>query len=122
MSDFFEFVRNNFGHVLPILIAAAFAIAIIAERSFALFSRYPIQNIDGFFKKITDLVMAGKVAEAISVCDRMSDKPAAGIVREALLRAHQSEKPHSRFNVERSFWQRSPTSRLSSVSSEPSQV
>jgi biopolymer transport protein ExbB len=91
MSDFFDFVRNNFSHVLPIFIAAAFAVAIITERTVALFSRYPIHNIDGFFRKITDLVMAGKVAEAVSVCDRLSDKPAAGIVREALLRAHQPE-------------------------------
>jgi biopolymer transport protein ExbB len=92
MSEFFEFIRNSFGHVLPILIAAGFAIAIIVERSLALYSRYPIQNIEGFFGKITDLVMAGKVAEAVSVCDKLSQKPAAGVVKEALLRAHQPEQ------------------------------
>jgi biopolymer transport protein ExbB len=91
MSDFFEFIRSSFGHVLPILIAAGFAIAIIIERSIALFQRYPIKNPQAFFDKISDLVMAGKLAEAIAVCDRMSPKPSAHVVKEALLRAHQPE-------------------------------
>jgi biopolymer transport protein ExbB/TolQ len=91
MSDFFEFMRNNLGHVFPILIAGAFGIAIIIERSIALFQRYPIHNPEAFFDKITDLVMAGKLAEAIAVCERYGDKPAAQVVKQALLRAHQPE-------------------------------
>ncbi len=91
MSDFFEFMRTSFGHVLPILIAAGFAVAIIIERSVALFQRYPIKNSPAFFSRISDLVMAGKLAEAIAVCDRMESKPSAHVVKEALLRAHQPE-------------------------------
>lgn len=91
MSDFFEFVRSGFSHVFPIFIAAGFAAAIIIERSIALFSRYPIRNLDAFFEKISGFVMAGKLAEAIAVCDRMSGKPSAQVVKQALLRAHQPE-------------------------------
>ena len=91
MSGFFEFVRTSFGHVFPIFIAAAFAIAIIIERSFALFKRYPIRNAEAFFEKITDLVMSGKLSEAVALCDRYPDKPQAQVVKQALLRAHQPE-------------------------------
>jgi biopolymer transport protein ExbB len=91
MTDFFEFIRTSFWHVSPILVAAVFAIAIIIERSRALFGTYPIRNLDGFFEKITELVMAGKLPEAISVCDRFPGKPSAQVAKQALLRAHQPE-------------------------------
>ncbi len=91
MSDFFEFVRSNFAHALPLFLAAGFAAAIAVERAIALFSRYPIHNIDAFFEKITDLVMAGKLAEAVEICDRLGSKPSAQVVKQALLRAHQPE-------------------------------
>jgi biopolymer transport protein ExbB len=86
-----ETTKSSLGHVLPILIAAGFALAIIVERAIALFYRYPILNPEKFFEKISDLVMAGKVAEAIAVCDKMEGKPSASVVKQALLRAHQPE-------------------------------
>jgi biopolymer transport protein ExbB len=91
MSGFFDFMRNNFLHVAPILIAAGFAVAIIVERSRALFKIYPIENTRDFFEKLTDLVISGKVAEAISHCDRYSEKPVAQVIKQGLLRAHQPE-------------------------------
>jgi biopolymer transport protein ExbB/TolQ len=78
-------------HLLPILITAAFALAIIAERTVALYVRYPIRNLEQFFERITDLVMAGKLAEAVTVCDKLGNKPSAQVVKLALLRAHQPE-------------------------------
>lgn len=87
----FDFLRGNFLHVAPILLAAGFAIAIIAERTRALFQIYPIQNSREFFDKVTDLVVSGKVAEAIQHCDRYSEKPSAQVVKQGLLRAHQPE-------------------------------
>jgi biopolymer transport protein ExbB/TolQ len=86
-----QFLRENFLHVAPLLIAGAIAIAIIVERVRALYSVYPIRDSRGFFEKITDLVLAGKVSEAVAVCDRNTGKPAATIVKQALLRAHQPE-------------------------------
>jgi biopolymer transport protein ExbB len=91
MNGFSEFLTNNIGHVFPILIAAAFAVAIVVERSVALFSRYPVHNQDGFIEKITSLVMANKMAEALALCDRYPAKPSAQVVKQALLRAHQPE-------------------------------
>lgn len=92
MLGFFDFLKNNFLHVAPILIAGTIAVAIILERSKALFKTYPIHQPREFFEKITDLVVSGKVAEAISHCDRYSEKPAAQVIKQGLLRAHQPEQ------------------------------
>lgn len=91
MSDFFDFLRNNFFHVLPILIAGAFAVSIIVERSRALFQAYPIKDTQGFFDRITELVMGGKLGDAMAFCDRYPGKPVAKVVKQALMRAHQPE-------------------------------
>lgn len=89
---FIEFLKSNFLHVLPIFIAAAVAIAIAVERTVALFQRYPIHNMDAFFARISDLVMADRISDAVSVCDSMPGKPSAQVVKLALLRAHQPEE------------------------------
>lgn len=91
MGDFMDFIRGNFLHVFPIFLAGGFAVAIVIERSIALFQRYPIHNMDGFMAKITELVMANKLAEAVELCDHLRSKPSAQIVKQALLRAHQPE-------------------------------
>jgi biopolymer transport protein ExbB len=88
---FLEFIMSNLSHTAPLLIAGAIAIAILVERSKALFKTYPIQNADGFYDKITELVMSGRIGDAIAVCDRMPEKPAAAVVKQGLLRAHQPE-------------------------------
>ncbi len=90
--NFFEFMKNNFAHVLPILIAGAIALAIAVERIVALFKLYPIHNMDAFFARISDLVMQDKISEAVSVCDQLPGKPSAQVVKLALLRAHQPEE------------------------------
>ncbi len=89
--EFLEYLKTGFLHVAPILIAGAFAIAIIVERTRALFQAYPIKDQAAFFEKIRELVMSGKVSDAISLCDTMPAKPTAKVVKSALLRAHQAE-------------------------------
>lgn len=91
IMEFLGFIRENFMHVAPILIAGAVAIAIIMERTRALFIVYPIQNSEKFFDKLMELVYAGKIRDAVAFCDRFSLKPAARVVKQALLRAHQPE-------------------------------
>lgn len=91
MSNLFETLRTNLLHMLPILIAGAFAAAIIAERTYALYKAYPLGDSQSFFDKLRDLVLHGKMGEAISLCDRYSSKPEARVVKQALLRANQPE-------------------------------
>ena len=91
MSDFFEFIQSSFWHVFPIFLAGGFAIAIGVERTRALFFTYPMKDLDGLFEKITELVVAGKLGDAIAACDSYPQKPAAQVAKQALLRAHQPE-------------------------------
>ena len=78
-------------HVAPILATGGFAVAIIAERTRALYGQYPLKDSEGFFEKVSSLVMNAQVNEAIALCDREREKPTAMIVRTALSRAHLPE-------------------------------
>jgi biopolymer transport protein ExbB len=89
---FFEFLRNNFMHVAPILIAGMLALAIIIERAQTLFKVYTIQNPDAFYDKVRDLVSRGQMNEGIALCQQFSGKPSAELIRTALERAHQPEE------------------------------
>jgi biopolymer transport protein ExbB len=89
MGSFSDFLRENVGHVLPIIIAGVVALAIIVERLRALYWVYPIANEKKFFEGIQEHVMKGKLAEAMAICERYPSKPVAQVVKTALLRAHQ---------------------------------
>lgn len=91
MEGFFNFVRENFTHVGPILAAGAFAITIIIERSRALIWDYPMENQEAFFEKVRGLVMADKINEAIAFCERFWRKPVARVVKQGLTRADQPD-------------------------------
>lgn len=88
---FFEFVQNQFMHVLPIILSAAFAIAIIIERVMTLFFTYPLHNTKAFFDKIRELLLSGRTADAVSFCDQYPSQLVPKIVKSALLRAHLPE-------------------------------
>lgn len=91
MTAFLNFIKENILHVAPILIVGGFGLAIIIERSKVLFGTYPLRNTQSFFDRITDLVLSGKMGEAVSMCDRFPQKPVVSIVKQALLRSHQPE-------------------------------
>lgn len=75
-------------HAFPILLCGAFAIAIAFERYMALYKVLPLQDSKGFFNRINDLILAGRLHEAVGACDTLKDKPVGRIVRIALQRAH----------------------------------
>lgn len=91
MGNIVEFLKDNFLHVAPILVAGAFGVAIILERMRALLVVYPIANNSSFMDKIRDHVMANRLAEAITLCEKYRAKPVARVVKQALMRAHQPE-------------------------------
>jgi biopolymer transport protein ExbB len=91
MGNAIEFLKDNFFHVAPILVAGAYGIAIIIERMTALLVTYPIANPAAFLDKIRDHVMANRLGEAVTLCEKYRAKPMAKVVKQALLRAHQPE-------------------------------
>lgn len=91
MNGFIDFIKQEFFHALPILLSGAFGLAIIIERVRTLFLALPLRNTQGFFDKVTELVMAGRIADAIAFCDRFPGKVVAKIAKVGLMRAHQPE-------------------------------
>lgn len=89
---FFEFLRDNFFHVAPILAAAFVAVAITVERAQTLFKTYTLNNSEAFFDKVRELVSKGQINEAMALCQQFSGKPTAEIVKVAIQRAHQPEE------------------------------
>ena len=89
--NFLAFLRDHWLHVAPILLAAAFAIAIVIERYHTLFKAYPMKDPQGFFDEIGRQVVAGRMDEALAHCEKQGQKPVAVVVKQALLRARQPE-------------------------------
>lgn len=89
---FFDFLRNNFYHVAPILISGMIALAIIIERAQTLFKTYTINNSEAFYDKIRELVSRGQMTEATALCNQYPGKPAAELIKTALERSHQPEE------------------------------
>jgi biopolymer transport protein ExbB/TolQ len=87
-----KFILENFSHVAPILACGGFGLVIIFERSAALFLAYPLGEFDGFFERVRTLIMKDRISEAVALCERFRHKPAARVVREGLVRAHQPEE------------------------------
>ncbi len=86
-----QFIARNFWHVFPILLCGAAGVLIILERSAALGWAYPMENVDGFFERIRNMILRNSIQEAIAFCERFRAKPVARVVREGLIRAHQPE-------------------------------
>jgi len=85
------FLKDNWLHVAPILIAGILAITITVERFQTLFRSYPVRDLQQFFDQIGQHVVSGKIQDAIQVCEKQGHKPAAVVVKQALLRANQPE-------------------------------
>lgn len=87
-----KFIVENFSHVAPILLCGGFGLVIMFERAAALFMAYPLGEFDSFFDRVRTLIMKDRISEAVALCERFRHKPAARVVREGLVRAHQPEE------------------------------
>lgn len=90
--EFFEFMKNNFMHVAPIMAAGLVAVAIMIERAQTLFNTYSLSNPEMFFEKVSELVSKGRIQDAVALCNEFQGKPCAELVKSALERAHQPEE------------------------------
>lgn len=86
-----EFIRDNFLHVAPILIAGAFAVGLLLERSKALFVSLPLKNPKAFLQDLAEAMRQGQSDRALALCDREKEKPLAQLARVAVQRAHLPE-------------------------------
>jgi biopolymer transport protein ExbB len=86
------FTGSQLLHILPLAVAGALAAGLIVERSNSLYRRLPLRNPREFFERLQDLLLDGRVSEAIQLCERQEGKPAATVVKQALMRSHQPER------------------------------
>lgn len=87
-----NFLLHNLSHMWPIILCGLAAIAIILERSRALYLVYPLAGAKNFFETIRNLVLKNRIEEAVIACDRHPSKLLAMLVKQGLIRAHQTEE------------------------------
>ncbi len=92
MASIFKFVLEHFSHVFPIIACGALGIIIILERAISLLFIYPLGGLENFFERVRILIMRDRVADAIALCESMSDKPVARVVRAGLNRSNQPDQ------------------------------
>jgi len=89
MINLMNFLRDHWTHAAPILLAGAVAVAIIFERSMALFVAYPMRGMSKFLDNVRELIFAGRQKDALALCERYERKPAVQVIKQGLMRAHQ---------------------------------
>jgi len=87
-----QFMMANLAHLIPIILCAVVAIAIVLERARALYLVYPLRGTAAFFERVRNLMLAERVSQAVALCDRYKNKPVAYVVKEGLIRAHQPKE------------------------------
>lgn len=86
-----DFLIHHWTHALPIVIAAVIAVAIMVERTRALFYQYPIKDEEKFMEHLSQLILSNRIDDAIAYCDQFSGKPATRLIKAALKRSHLPE-------------------------------
>ena len=87
-----EMLQKNWMHVGPILCAAFVAVALVFDRFSTLFVKYDFKNSEGFFDQLKTLIMSDRYSDALALCERYRNKPAAKVAKEGLLRMQQPEE------------------------------
>lgn len=78
-------------HLAPTLAVGAFSTAIIAERSYALFWKFPM-DAHRFLAEVKQKILANDIASAIQFCANQKEALVAHVVRAGLLRAARDNK------------------------------
>jgi biopolymer transport protein ExbB len=78
-------------HLLPIIVVGAFTLAIIIERSYALYWKFSIDN-HSFLNEVKQKILSNDMAGAIQICSNQRDALAPKVVKAGLLRASRDNR------------------------------
>jgi biopolymer transport protein ExbB/TolQ len=78
-------------HLLPIIGVGAFSLAIILERAFALYWKFPIDS-QRFISEVKQKVLSNDLAGAIQYCSNQGSALPAKVVKAGLLRASRDNR------------------------------
>ena len=78
-------------HILPLIVVGAVALAIIIERAYALYWKFPIDT-HGFLNEVKQKILSNDMAGAIQYCSSQGNALAARVVKSGLLRASRDNR------------------------------
>jgi biopolymer transport protein ExbB len=78
-------------HILPLIVVGAVALAIIIERVYALYWKFPIDT-HGFLNEVKQKILSNDMAGAIQHCSSQGNALAARVVKSGLLRASRDNR------------------------------
>jgi biopolymer transport protein ExbB len=78
-------------HLLPIILVGAVSLAIIIERVYALYWRYPIDS-HSFLNEVKQKILSNDVAGALQYCSSQGSALAPKVVKAGLLRASRDNR------------------------------
>jgi len=78
-------------HLIPIIVIGTISLAIIIERAYALYWKFPINNYR-FLAEIKQKVLSNDVGTAIQICANQNNTLCASVVKGGLLRASRDNK------------------------------
>lgn len=78
-------------HLLPIIAVGAVTLAIIIERAYALYWKFPIDN-HGFINEVKQKILSNDMAGAIQHCSSQNNALSARVVKAGLLRASRDNR------------------------------
>ncbi|MBI3179441.1 MAG: MotA/TolQ/ExbB proton channel family protein [Deltaproteobacteria bacterium] len=86
-----EFMEKGGMFMWPILACSVFALAIMAERAFALWLRFRL-NAEQFLNQIIGYLEEKKFSRAIEVCNVEGKHPLAEVLKSGLMKANESDR------------------------------
>ncbi len=86
-----EFMEKGGLFMWPILVCSVFALAIMAERGFALWLRFRL-NAEQFLNQIIGYLEEKKFSRAIEICNVEGKHPLAEVLKSGLMKANESDR------------------------------
>ncbi len=90
LGSFAKFYVDGGAWMHPIALVSIFCVAMVVERTIALFFRYNV-NARSFMAQIQKLVMANNIDRAIKLCNVTSTAVLPKVVKAALVKANRGE-------------------------------
>lgn len=78
-------------HLIPLIVVGAITLAIIIERVYALYWKFPIDN-HGFLAEVKQKILSNDMAGAIQYCSSQGGALSAQVVKSGLLRASRDNR------------------------------
>lgn len=91
MDNMIKFIVESGAFGWAIIAVAVVSLALIVERTKALYSKYNLKT-ESFMRQLNSLLLADKIEESLTFCDANREKPVAHVIKSVLERADRDEE------------------------------